>query len=546
MFSDTSLQRHINLTLRLVATLILFLAGCSLPAARAPTMRMPDSESAQGIKHHERLKVYGHRLPWTKTSIVVEEGDKLVIFASGNVTTHPQFDIDLPPYKRLLLKIGEGLPERAVTRSNQRYFAPFEAGSLMFAVRDWRSRNAVDIDTSWYRDNSGSYLVDVFVIAEEQEPILARTLMELALHNPEDELLKSQIDQFMEINKDVFYSAVDIASTPPNASVYLNGFLQGKTPLKLKNMDKSRNEEICVRFDAYHDHCQTLSVKDTSELYVKLKPKSSSTAKALVSDKPQARIARKNDSNVSKISVASDIDFGRYHALVIGNNDYKNLPKLKTAITDAQVVADTLRSSYGFEVKLLIDATRADILLALGKLRRNLTKRDNLLVYYAGHGWLDSEADEGYWLPIDAAKDNTINWISNSSITSAIKAIASKHVLIVADSCYSGRLARGIHITVRTPDYFSRISKKKARSVLSSGGLEPVLDSGGRGEHSVFASAFLEALRENKGLMDGTELFTKIRRPVMLSSDQTPEYSDIRKAGHEGGDFVFVRRAMLP
>ena len=194
----------------------------------------------------------------------------------------------------------------------------------------------------------------------------------------------------------------------------------------------------------------------------------------------------------------------------------------------------------------MIDATRADILLALGKLRRNLTKRDNLLVYYAGHGWLDSEADEGYWLPIDAAKDNTINWISNSSITSAIKAIAAKHVLIVADSCYSGKLARGIHITARTPDYFSRISKKKARSVLSSGGLEPVLDSGGRGEHSVFTSAFLEALRENKGLMDGTELFTKIRRPVMLSSDQTPEYSDIRKAGHEGGDFVFVRRAMLP
>jgi hypothetical protein len=31
-------------------------------------MRMPASESAQCIKHHERLKVYGHRLPWTKTS----------------------------------------------------------------------------------------------------------------------------------------------------------------------------------------------------------------------------------------------------------------------------------------------------------------------------------------------------------------------------------------------------------------------------------------------------------------------------------------------
>jgi hypothetical protein len=42
--------------------------------------------------------------------------------------------------------------------------------------------------------------------------------------------------------------------------------------------------------------------------------------------------------------------------------------------------------------------------------------------------------------------------------------------------------------------------------------------------------------------MDGTQLFNMIRRPVMLNSDQTPEYSDIRKAGHDGGDFLFVRK----
>ena len=81
----------------------------------------------------------------------------------------------------------------------------------------------------------------------------------------------------------------------------------------------------------------------------------------------------------------------------------------------------------------------------------------------------------------------------------------------------------------------------KPMLVLSSGGLEPVIDSGGSGNHSVFASALLNALMENKGIMDGTMLFLKIRRPVMLNADQTPEYSDIRKAGHQGGDFLFVR-----
>ena len=123
-----------------------------------------------------------------------------------------------------------------------------------------------------------------------------------------------------------------------------------------------------------------------------------------------------------------------------------------------------------------------------------------------------------------------------------IKAMKAKHVLIVADSCYSGKLSRGLHVVERSPDYLSRISQKKARSVLSSGGLEPVLDCGGKGNHSVFASAFLDALKDNNSVMDATQLFSNIRRPVILNSDQTPEFSDIRKAGHGGGDFIFYRR----
>jgi hypothetical protein len=253
--------------------------------------------------------------------------------------------------------------------------------------------------------------------------------------------------------------------------------------------------------------------------------------------KPRAKItAAKTASNFSSI------DFGDYHALVIGNNNYHSLPKLLTAGNDARTVAQILQDDYGYRVNLMLDADRAQILTALSKLRKRLSRRDNLLIYYAGHGWLDKEADEGYWLPVDAESDNPINWLSNSSITAVLRALEAKHVLIVADSCYSGKLGRGLHIRDITPSYLTRISGKKARSVLSSGGLEPVIDSGGKENHSIFASAFIEALKENKQVMDTTQLFGIIRRPVMLNSDQTPEYSDIRKAGHDGGDFLFVRK----
>jgi hypothetical protein len=112
--------------------------------------------------------------------------------------------------------------------------------------------------------------------------------------------------------------------------------------------------------------------------------------------------------------------------------------------------------------------------------------------------------------------------------------------MVIADSCYSGKLSRGLHISAKTPDYYQRIAKKRARVVLSSGGLEPVLDSGGGFNHSVFTGALLQTLSEVSGITDGSSLFGLLRRRVMLSADQVPEYADIRKAGHDGGDFLFV------
>ena len=239
------------------------------------------------------------------------------------------------------------------------------------------------------------------------------------------------------------------------------------------------------------------------------------------------------------------IHFGAYHALVIGNNNYRELPKLRTAVNDARAVAKLLTDDYGFDTKLLIDATRADVITAMAGMRAKLKADDNLLIYYAGHGVVDNITEQGYWLPVDAEEAVPTNWVSNNDITTMLRAIRARHIMVVADSCYSGTLVRAAAASMKTAReraaWFKRIVKKRGRTALVSGGLEPVTDSG-MGGHSVFAGAFLAALRENPDVIDGQGLYDAIKRPVVLNADQTPQYSDIRRAGHDGGDFLFVRK----
>jgi regulator of replication initiation timing len=103
------------------------------------------------------------------------------------------------------------------------------------------------------------------------------------------------------------------------------------------------------------------------------------------------------------------ISFGTYYALLIGNQKYTYLPKLETPEHDATSIAEVLGRKYGFKTRVLLNATRHDILQALNELRRDMTDKDNLLIYYAGHGQLEKKIGRGYWLPVDGEADSNTN-----------------------------------------------------------------------------------------------------------------------------------------
>jgi len=242
---------------------------------------------------------------------------------------------------------------------------------------------------------------------------------------------------------------------------------------------------------------------------------------------------------------------GRYYALVIGNNNYvrTNVHKLETPINDAVAIEAILKTSYGFKTELLRDASRDQILTALVNYRRTLRPDANLLIYYAGHGILDRDAGEAYWVPVDGDGDNSMNWISADEITRAVRAIPAKHVLVISDSCYSGAiladdgptrdLGRGITPTDYSV-YLSRLQTLKSRSWMASGSKEPVADNGAPG-HSIFAAAVLQGLAQMKEnqFAAGDLFYAFVRRKVAGSGPQLPQYGSIRGSGDDLGDFIF-------
>jgi uncharacterized caspase-like protein len=259
-----------------------------------------------------------------------------------------------------------------------------------------------------------------------------------------------------------------------------------------------------------------------------------------------------SEAILADAGVAPSKEFGNYHAVVIGNSRYKEWDSLNSPRHDSNAIANLLRTRYGFQVKLLQDATRQDIIRELSKLRTTLTPKDNLLVYYAGHGFWDSASQRGYWVPVDAAKSNPANWISSADITDQLSVIPAKQVLVVADSCYSGVLVGSISAQLDKQEggkseWLAKRAQMRSRKVMSSGNIAQVMD-GGAGNNSIFARQFINALTKRGEPFEAHELYREVAPQVEQAArgsgaKQEPQYGPMRHAGHEAGDFIFVPKS---
>lgn len=252
-------------------------------------------------------------------------------------------------------------------------------------------------------------------------------------------------------------------------------------------------------------------------------------------------------------SIEASLLKGNYRAVIIGNDEYKDEKgvwrSLNTATKDAEAVASVLSENYGFtDITLLKDVSRREILLAMKDLSSRVEPNDNVLVYYAGHGFLDEETNRGYWIPVDAKGKDSTTFIRNSTIRDEINIIAekTKHTLLVSDSCFSGSLLRGGNRAPKdvekTEPYYIKVSNKKSVQILAAGGVEYVDDNYKGSGHSPFTYFLLNELKNNvAALLTMSELSGNVIKAVANNVDQTPESGVLQGAGDELGEFIFAR-----
>lgn len=231
-----------------------------------------------------------------------------------------------------------------------------------------------------------------------------------------------------------------------------------------------------------------------------------------------------------------------FYGLIIAVNDYQD-PKFESLdrpINDAQKLYNVLISKYTFNpenVQVLKNPLRKDIIDALENLAKKITQKDNLLIFYAGHGFWNENSNVGFWLPSDAREDSKDKWFPNSSLVDYLKEIKSKHILLIADACFSGSIFKSRAIIIDRTETPIDLYKLPSREAMTSGTLTKVPD------RSAFTKYLIEQLDNyNEQVFTSDQLFKSFQPAVENNSDAKPRYGVIENVDDKGGEFVFIKK----
>jgi uncharacterized caspase-like protein len=225
---------------------------------------------------------------------------------------------------------------------------------------------------------------------------------------------------------------------------------------------------------------------------------------------------------VSTDQITGSIGQSSRLALVIGNGHYPDASApLTQSINDARALSSSLRKN-GFDVDMVEDATKDDMVRAVGRLKSRIKHDSVVMLFFGGFGV--QAGRESYMLPVDAAiwKESDVRrqGVSIDGVLDMMKEQGAKAKLVVVDASRRNPYER------RFRSYshgLAPISASDNALILTSASPGKVVDDG-KGEHSVLVSEFLNNLSKQGS---AESVFNKTRLAISRASegDQVPTVS---------------------
>ena len=238
---------------------------------------------------------------------------------------------------------------------------------------------------------------------------------------------------------------------------------------------------------------------------------------------------------------------GKDYALLFAVDTYDYWPNLRYPIADAIGIGQDLENIYGFQVELIRNPTKTEVLRVLHKYaRKEYTSEDQLLIFFAGHGDFNEVANMGSLVcqntEVPENDRYRESYFSHSYFRDFIDGMSCEHIFLVMDTCYSGTFDRRIVMRGEgenvskslSPTDIERRWAYTTRWYLTSGANERVPD------YSLFIREFLGALRSEGGhddILTIEEILTRFKD----LSDPTPCFGEFGRDA-PGSDFLFIKR----
>ena len=239
-------------------------------------------------------------------------------------------------------------------------------------------------------------------------------------------------------------------------------------------------------------------------------------------------------------------------ALIFAVSEYDEWGDLTNPVFDAEAIESELKEYYGFETEIVLNPKKIDVLTKIREYAaKSYQSKDQLLIFFAGHGKFDEITRMGYLAAVDSKISDEVSdsYISHSAYRDYINNIPCEHILVVIDACFGGtfdqtlaragsRGADAQYYELTKTEFIARKLKYQTRKYLTSGGKTYVPD-GRPGAHSPFARKMLEALRNYGGsdrILTYTELMTYFE--ALTPQPMSGEFG----ANEPGSDFIFVAK----